>query len=320
MPSHKPELPQSMAQLPPLASLLAFEALYHSGSVTGAANRLGRTHSAVSKQLHQLQDHAGTPLFEKHGSGIKLTPQGQKFASIVADGLSDIRKGYDSLRLERTQHKVSIKVSSTFARVWAIPIVARFNRHHPDIEIQITLTIPLNSHSFDGSVDLVLSWDRFVSPEEAHPNGTTLGDVHIGPVLSSSYPHHLEDGHLAFKNRLDRRGSESGWAQWSEMTGLTLSCESQQTFELAGLAYEAAERGMGVALAPKFLIEKELKSGTLIAPAGFYCFKEGLIVRPSSERPQPSQSAMIFLDWLARYGRLGDDGYLVADVLDPLCG
>ena len=309
-----------MAQLPPLASLLAFEALYHSGSVTGAALRLGRTHSAVSKQLHLLQDHAGTPLFEKYGSGIKLTAQGQKFATVVADSLSDIRKGYGSLRDEREHQKVAIKVSSTFARVWAIPVVARFNRHHPDIEIQITLTIPLNSHSFDGSVDLVLSWDRLVSPQEAHPNGTTLGDVHIGPVLSPTYAHHLEDGHLAFKTRIDRRGSESGWARWSKLTGITLSCENHQTFELSGLAYEAAERGMGVALAPKFLIEKELKSGMLVAPSGFYCFKEGLIVRPSSERPHPSQSAQIFLDWLSRYGRLGDDGYLAADVLDPLWG
>ncbi|WP_319411038.1 LysR substrate-binding domain-containing protein [uncultured Cohaesibacter sp.] len=311
-----------MAPLPPLASLLAFEALYHSGSVTGAADRLGRTHSAVSKQLHQLQNHADTTLFEKNGSGIKLTPEGQKFAITVAASLSDIRKGYERLLNSRGQQKVSIKVSSTFARVWAIPIVARFNRHHPDIEIQISLTIAHNSHQIDGSVDLVLSWDRLVSPQEAHPNATTLGDVHIGPVLSPTYQHRLdlERRVLSFKTRIDRRGSEAGWQRWSEVTGLSIDCQTHQTFELAGLAYEAAERGMGVALAPKFLIEKELKSGTLIAPAGFYCFREGLVVRPSSERPHPSHNAQVFLSWLAEHGRLGDDGYLAAGVLDPVWG
>lgn len=309
-----------MAHLPPLASLLAFDALYHSGSVTGAAHQLGRTHSAVSKQLHQLQDLAGVALFEKHGSGLRLTQEGQKFATVVSASLADIRRGYDEVTRSRKQQTVSIKVSSTFARVWAIPIVARFNRHHPDIEIQITLTVPQNSHAIDGSVDLVLSWDRLVSPMKAHPNATTLGDVHIGPVLSPTYGYSIESGSFRFRTRINRRGSEAGWERWSELTDLRIASENQLTFELAGLAYEAAERGMGVALAPKFLVEKELKSGTLVAPAGFYCFREGLVVRPSSEQPQPSPAARIFLDWLSTHGRLGDDGYLAADVLDPVWG
>ena len=309
-----------MVQLPPLASLLAFDALYQCGSVTGAAEQLGRTHSAVSKQLHQLQDHAGMALFEKNGSGIRLTPEGAKFAAIVAASLADIRKGYEELKRNRERQAVSIKVSSTFARVWAIPIIARFNRHHPEIEIQLNLTIPQNSHELDGAVDLVLSWDRLVSPTDPHPNAVTLGDVYIGPVLSPTYPHLFEDGTFSFRTQLNRRGSEAGWKTWSDLTGLKLSYEHQINFDLVGLAYEAAERGMGVALAPKFLIEKELKSGTLVAPAGFYCFKEGLMVRPSIERSNPSRNAQIFLDWLADHGRLSDDGYLTADVLDPIWG
>ena len=309
-----------MPSLPPLTSLLALDALYRTGSVTGAAAHLGRTHGAVSKQLHQLQDHAGQPLFEKRGSGIELTAEGRAFALVVADKLEDLRKAYGVLQSQSGPRRVSIKVSSTFARIWAIPIVARFNLDHPDIEIQISLTIPQNSHEQDGAVDLVLSWDRLTSPMVAHPNATTLGDVHIGPVLSPTVSHQLDSQAFAFKTRINRRGSEDGWLRWSELTGIALSYDQEISFELAGLAFEAAERGMGVALAPKFLIEKELKSGTLLAPAGFYCFREGLIVRPSSERPTPSRHAQIFLDWLSEHGRLADDGYLAASVLDPVWG
>ena len=163
-------------------------------------------------------------------------------------------------------------------------------------------------------------WDRLVSPMESQQDVTSLGDVHIGPVLSPTYPHSIQDRRFVFKTQLNRRGSEAGWARWSELTWLVIASENQQTYDLAGLAYEAAERCMGVALAPKFLIEKELKTGTLIAPAGFYCFKEGLVVRPSTERPHPSHNAQLFLDWLAKHGRLGDDGYLAADVLEPVWG
>ena len=48
---------------------------------------------------------------------------------------------------------------------------------------------------------------------------------------------------------------------------------------------------MGAALAPSFLIERELKSGRLIAPVGFLVFKEGLIVYPPRENPIPGANA-----------------------------
>lgn len=309
-----------MSALPPLNSLLVFEALYRAGSVTGAAEMLGRTHGAVSKQLHQLQDHAGVILFEKRGSGIEMTREGRDFALSLSHSFGDMRKAYARLRGKNDSKMVSIKVSSTFARVWAIPTVAQFNLDHPDIQIQISLTTVQTGQFDDSMVDLVLSWDRLTSPMREHPNASSLGDVHIGPVLSPTVPYQLDDNSLSFKTRINRVGSEEGWERWSELTGIVLRHENEINFDLAGLAFEAAERGMGVALAPKFLIEKELKNGTLLAPAGFYCFKEGLVVRPSSERPNPSKNARVFLDWLSEHARLADDGFLAPNLIEPVWG
>ncbi|MEK1901680.1 MAG: LysR family transcriptional regulator, partial [Rhizobium sp.] len=53
--------------LPPLSYLRAFEATARLGSVTRAADELGRTHGAVSKQLQLLQEQLGIPVFEKSG-------------------------------------------------------------------------------------------------------------------------------------------------------------------------------------------------------------------------------------------------------------
>ena len=281
---------------------------------------LGRTHSAVSKQLHQLQDHAGVKLFEKRGAGVELTAEGGAFAILLTSGLDDIRKAYSSVRSHSIGQKVTLRVSSTFARVWAIPTVARFNMDHPDIEVQIILTLPQSNHNGDGATDLVLSWDRLAGPMPDRPDNTTLGDVHIGPVLSPVYSYQMQDNMFRFGTKIDRGGSESGWERWSEMTGITLSFENMIKFDLSALTFEAAERGMGVTLAPKFLIERELKSGTLVAPLGFLCFKEGLIVRPSSERPNPGKNAKILLEWLSEHGRLGDDGFLASALIEPVWG
>ena len=46
------------------------------GGFAQAAERLGRTSSAISLQMKRLQEELGTPLFRKHGRGLKLTEAG----------------------------------------------------------------------------------------------------------------------------------------------------------------------------------------------------------------------------------------------------
>ena len=309
-----------MDNLPPLASLIAFDAVFRTGSVTKAAALLGRTHSAISKQLHLLQDHSGVTIFEKSGSGIKLTSEGRAFAHIVTSSLDDMRKAYQKLCGDDGSNILTIKVSSTFARLWAVPTVARFNIDHPEIEVQIKLTSVEREDKSSCDVDLVLSWDRLTSPMAEHPNAITLGDVYIGPVLSPAYNHDFDHHTLSFQTRISRRGVEHAWEKWSQLSGIAIQFEQESTYDLSALCFEASERAMGVSLAPKLLIERELKEGTLVAPAGYVLFREGLLVRPSTERPKPSKNALVFLDWVSENGRLGDDGFLAATLIEPLWG
>ena len=74
-----------MRQLPPLSALRAFDATARLGSVTRAAEELGRTHGAVSRQLRSLQDHLGGPLFDKAGAGLRLNAQGIALQPVVAE-------------------------------------------------------------------------------------------------------------------------------------------------------------------------------------------------------------------------------------------
>ena len=62
---------------PPDSDLLrSFLAVADTGSVTAAADRLGRTQSAVSLQIKRLEDSLGQPLFERLPRGVALTPRG----------------------------------------------------------------------------------------------------------------------------------------------------------------------------------------------------------------------------------------------------
>lgn len=299
-----------MEQLPPLVSLLSLDAVLRTGSVSAAAALLGRTHSAVSKQLHQLQDHAGTMLFRKQGTGIVLTPAGREFAKVVANALDDLRSGYARLLGAGEREPVTIAVSATFARAWALPTISRFNADHPDVEVLLRLVGPLPFEEEEGVADIVLSWNRLRSPRKDNPFAVPLGDVHMGPVISPAHPHGLKDGVLSCGARIHRHHTEPMWGAWSRISGIRVEAAKEITFENSSLVFQAARMGMGMAIAPRFLIEEELAGGHLVAPAGFLVFKDGFYARPYDPEGRLSQSATLFLDWLSVHGRLTEEGLL----------
>ncbi|NKN39806.1 LysR family transcriptional regulator [Agrobacterium sp. a22-2] len=294
-----------MEQLPPLASLIAFDALYRTGSVTAAARLLGRTHSAVSKQLHHLQDHAGVELFRKQGTGLELTADGKTFARTVIRSFDDLRSGYGALKRPSRDAPVSIAVSATFARVWFIPTVSRFNVDWPEIDIVIRLAGPMGSRELDPPPDLLMSWDRLLSPMREDPFAVPLGDVEMGPVLGPAHRHSWDGATLDCATRIDRRGAEIVWDNWQRLSGHRFRADRVTGYDHSYLVFEAARMGMGAAIAPRFLVEDELASGALVAPAGFLTFRDGFYVRPHETREgRLSRNARIFLEWLRDNARL----------------
>src|SRR5215469_17466176 len=60
-----------------LDTLRAFALAHDLGGLAQAAERLGRTPSAISLQMKRLQDDLGVPLFRKRGRGLALTEAGE---------------------------------------------------------------------------------------------------------------------------------------------------------------------------------------------------------------------------------------------------
>jgi DNA-binding transcriptional LysR family regulator len=71
--------------------LRVFEALYELRSVTRAAERLGRTQSAVSHALGRLRQAVGDPLFVRHPDGLQPTALATDIAPAVREGLEQLR-------------------------------------------------------------------------------------------------------------------------------------------------------------------------------------------------------------------------------------
>jgi len=78
------------SRLPPLNALRAFEAAARHASFSHAADELGVTHGAVSKQIRAPEDDLGQPLFSRSVRQVKLTSAGKEFMAEIAPALERI--------------------------------------------------------------------------------------------------------------------------------------------------------------------------------------------------------------------------------------
>jgi DNA-binding transcriptional LysR family regulator len=84
-----------------LETLDAFLAVARYGSITGAAQALGFTQSAVSRQVATLEAQTGTRLFDRLARGVTLTDEGRcllPHAEAMVSRLATARRDLDALR------------------------------------------------------------------------------------------------------------------------------------------------------------------------------------------------------------------------------
>lgn len=283
--------------LPPLSSLRAFEAVVRLGSVSRAAEELGRTHGAVSKQLRTLREHSGLVLLEKAGTGLKPTAGGAALAAAVAGALDSLADRYGELRRAARAPGVQVACSATFAMRWLVPHMVAFTRAHPEISIRLSMTSAREMRE-DREADLAVLWDRRSYPAEDQARAIRLGDAAFGPVAAPGYTlSRKRGGKVTAACRIGHDFTSRAWDLWAAESGLCLTAAKSLSFPHTHLCIEAAVAGMGVALVERRLVAQELEQGRLEAPLGFAAFPEGFVAIPSGRRALSPQAGL-FVDWL----------------------
>jgi DNA-binding transcriptional LysR family regulator len=284
-------------RLPPLSALRAFEAVARLGSVGRAAEELGRTHGAVSKQLQALRLDAGVALFDKVGTGLAPNAAGLRLAEAVGRAFDDLGKAYGEVMREARAPALRIACSASFAMGWLAPRLSRFSERYPDVRLQLSMTSAREMRE-ERDADLVILWDRAPYPAEDRARAIRLADANFGPVAAPDYPVERRDGVLHIERKIAHDHTAGAWAQWSGLSGLAVEAPAQITFPHTHLCLQAAAAGMGVAVAERRLAGADLAAGRLVAVAEFASFSDGFAALPHRTRPLSPQ-ARLFLDWLA---------------------
>ncbi|MEU6865656.1 LysR substrate-binding domain-containing protein [Streptomyces sp. NPDC046876] len=117
-----------------------FRSVAHHGSFTAAAQALGYTQSAVSRQIQSLEDEWGARLFDRLPRGVRLTEAGRVLlphAEAVADRLRTARAELDALRT-LDGGRLRIGGFST-ADAYLLPrTLAAFRQRHPAVTVTRT--------------------------------------------------------------------------------------------------------------------------------------------------------------------------------------
>jgi len=119
-----------------LRTLLATTQL---GSLRKAADFVGRSQSAVSQQLHKLEDQIAQPLFRRQGRGLVLTEAGEL---IVSYGKRIIELNDEAVRAVRgtsVEGSVRFGLPGDFAETWLPLALGKFKRLHKGVRVEIAV-------------------------------------------------------------------------------------------------------------------------------------------------------------------------------------
>jgi DNA-binding transcriptional LysR family regulator len=140
--------------------LRTFVTGFELGSFARAADRLGRSQSAVSTQLRKLEEQAGQPLVQKSGRKLALTGAGESMLSYAKRILELNDEAVDTVRGSEVEGWVRLGLPQDFAESWLPGVLGRFARAHPKVrvEVQVDRSGPLIDKTIKGELDMSLVW------------------------------------------------------------------------------------------------------------------------------------------------------------------
>lgn len=256
-----PAAPRDL-RFPSIEGLRAFEAAARLGSFERAADELAITASAVGKRLATLEELLGTPLLTRSGKALALTAAGKEYLEQVRSALGLLAAMPLHQRTVQRIERLRVTAPPTFARQILVPRLESFTRAHPQIELELLLSIPyLDRSPHDCDVEVWAAGGR--APERI---GRPLLDDRVLPVaapaLLAKLPPLRQPADLGAAPLL--RTPLEPWTPWFRAAGLDWPepTGGPRLIDL-GLTLEAAVSGQGIALARPSLARAWLETGTL---------------------------------------------------------
>jgi LysR family transcriptional regulator, glycine cleavage system transcriptional activator len=250
----------------PLNALRAFETTVRLGSMSAAAGELGVTHGAVSRHVRELETQFGLPLLLRLPKSVAPTSAGAQLAAHLGQAFELMHQGVSRL----APGPLTLSCSATITMYWLIPRLRTFKRDNPDIEVRLNVNYGEVDFVRD-EISLAIRSSMFRAPEDVIIK--PLLREEIGPICHPDYAARFDltrPEDLSRARVLGTATRPAAWSEWVASIGRPdIDLRPHESYEHFYLLIQAASYGLGVALAPRILVEDEIERGHLAAPFGF---------------------------------------------------
>lgn len=161
-----------LVRLAPLDLIRGFVAVGRRMSVTLAAEDLCLTQSAVSRQIHSLEDALGVSLFHRGYRSISFTPAGERLFRTADGVVRQLQDAFETITRPLERQPVTITASIGVTTSWLLPRLSELQRRHPALDVRVAANdkqLDLRSEGIDLAI-------RYANANDPAPGATRLFD------------------------------------------------------------------------------------------------------------------------------------------------
>ncbi|HMO45304.1 MAG TPA: LysR family transcriptional regulator [Rubrivivax sp.] len=290
------------------ADLGFFSTLARAGSLGAAARELGITTPAVSKHLALMEARLGLPLVNRSTRRMSLTPEGEVYLERARRILGEIDDMEQLLGSAKAMPRGLLRVNATlgFGRSHVAPLISRFVRKHPQLEVQLQLSVnppPLTDDAFDVCIRFGAPPDARVIARRIAPNRRLLC---AAPAYLARHGTPKVPGDLVRHNCIGIRQGEEAYGVWRLSSGRgpraateTVKTRGNLTTNDGEIAVNWALDGHGILMRAEWDIDRYLKNGRLVQVLPQHHAPDADIHAVWPQRHQLAVRVRAFVDFVA---------------------
>ena len=288
--------------------LAFFSTLANCDSLSAAARELGISTAAVSKHLSAMERRMGLSLLSRTTRRMGLTPEGEIYRTHAQRILNDLQAVEELVRGMHGEPQGLLRVNATlgFGRSHVAPVISRFARLYPQVEVQLQLSVHPPTLT-DDSFDLCI---RFGKPPDARVIARHLANNQRLLVASPSYlkrhGNPIQPKDLAAHNCIGIRQGDESWGVL-RLTPVRRGQSKAETIKINGnlstndgeIAVNWALEGHGIVMRAEWDIARYLRSGRLVQVLTDYQTPPADIYAVYPQRHHASVRLRKFVDFIS---------------------
>ena len=291
------------------ADLGFFSILASAGSLSAAARELGITTPAVSKHLAQMEARLGVSLVNRTTRRMGMTPEGELYLEHARRILGEIDGMQELLGVSKATPKGLLRVNATlgFGRSHVAPLISRFVRRYPQVEVQLQLSVnppALTDDAFDVCMRFGAPPDARVIARHIAPNRRLLC---ASPAYLKKHGTPKVPNDLMKHNCIGIRQGEEAYGLWRLTSGRGKSAVTEAiktrgnlTTNDGEIAVNWALDGHGILMRAEWDILRHLDSGRLVQVLPQCFTPDADIYAVYPQRHQLAARVRAFVDFVAQ--------------------